>query len=172
MKRLLRGTLRHRNSPTGEEIQNGRPTDEIPKDPPLFCPCFSLSPFHISLPVIVWLINQQRPSRFSKRFAIFCISRSWLGTDCGLFTLTIVLSPASSNYERPRGVLTMSNNRFLNMYVKSEAYKPSLKFDWLHRILPREPRTLIPKSVCWRNVLKFTMLFCPIICGPIQYSLL
>ncbi len=29
MKRLLHGTLRLKNSPTGEQIQNGRPTDEI-----------------------------------------------------------------------------------------------------------------------------------------------
>ncbi len=32
MKRLLHGTLRLRNSPTGEQIQNGRPKDEIPRD--------------------------------------------------------------------------------------------------------------------------------------------
>ncbi len=39
-----------RNSTTGEQIQNGRPTSEIPRDPttpwcgpPLFCPCFSLA---------------------------------------------------------------------------------------------------------------------------------
>ncbi len=31
MKRLLRGTLRLRNSPAGKQIQNGRPTNEIPK---------------------------------------------------------------------------------------------------------------------------------------------
>ncbi len=49
MKRLLYGTLRIRNSPTGEQIRNGRTTDEIQCDPitpccgpPLFCPCFSL----------------------------------------------------------------------------------------------------------------------------------
>ncbi len=46
MKRLLHVTLRLKNSSTGEQIQNGRPTDEIPRDPitpPLFCPCFSLA---------------------------------------------------------------------------------------------------------------------------------
>ncbi len=50
MKRLLHGTLRLRYSPTGEQIQNGRPTDEIQRDPitpwcgpPPFCPCFSLA---------------------------------------------------------------------------------------------------------------------------------
>ncbi len=50
MKRLLHGTLRLRNSPTSEQIQNGRTTDEIQRDPitpwcgpPLFCPCFSLA---------------------------------------------------------------------------------------------------------------------------------
>ncbi len=49
-KRLLHGTLRLRNSPTGEQIQNGRTMDEIPRDPitpwcgsPLFYPCFSLT---------------------------------------------------------------------------------------------------------------------------------
>ncbi len=47
MKRLLNGTLCLKNSPTGEQIQNGRTTDEIPRDPitpwcgpPLFSPCF------------------------------------------------------------------------------------------------------------------------------------
>ncbi len=50
MKRQLHATLRLKNSPTGEQIQNGRPTDEITRDPitplcgpPLFCPCFSLA---------------------------------------------------------------------------------------------------------------------------------
>ncbi len=50
MQRLLHVTLRLRYSPTGEQIQNGRTADEIPRDPitpwcgpPLFCPCFSLS---------------------------------------------------------------------------------------------------------------------------------
>ncbi len=28
------GLLRHRNSPTGEQIPEGRPTDQIAKDPP------------------------------------------------------------------------------------------------------------------------------------------
>ncbi len=49
MKRLLHGTLRLRNSPTSEQIQNGRTTDEIPRDPispwcspPPFCPCVLL----------------------------------------------------------------------------------------------------------------------------------
>ncbi len=48
--RLLLGTLRIRDSPTGEQTQNGRTTDEIQRDPitplcgpPLFCPCFSLA---------------------------------------------------------------------------------------------------------------------------------
>ncbi len=50
MQRLLHGTLRLRYSPTGEQLQNGRTADEIPRDPitpwcgpPLFCPCFSLA---------------------------------------------------------------------------------------------------------------------------------
>ncbi len=50
MKRLLHGTLRLKKSPTGEQIQNGRPTDETPRDPitpwcgpPLLCLCFSLA---------------------------------------------------------------------------------------------------------------------------------
>ncbi len=49
MQWLLNGTLRLRCSPNGEQIQNGRTADEIPKDPitprcgpSLFCPCFSL----------------------------------------------------------------------------------------------------------------------------------
>ncbi len=49
-KRLLYGTLRLRNSPTCEQIQNGRSTDEIPRDPitpwcgpPQSCPCFSFA---------------------------------------------------------------------------------------------------------------------------------
>ncbi len=33
MKRLLHGTLQLRNSPAGEQIQNGRTTDEISRDP-------------------------------------------------------------------------------------------------------------------------------------------
>ncbi len=33
MKRLLHGTLRLRNSQTGEQIQNGRRTDEITQLP-------------------------------------------------------------------------------------------------------------------------------------------
>ncbi len=33
MKRQLHGTLRLRNYPTGEQIQNGRPTDEMTGDP-------------------------------------------------------------------------------------------------------------------------------------------
>ncbi len=32
MKRLLQGTLRLKNSPIGEQIQNGRATDEIRRD--------------------------------------------------------------------------------------------------------------------------------------------
>ncbi len=32
MKRLLDGALRLKNSPTGEQIQNGRPTDEVTRD--------------------------------------------------------------------------------------------------------------------------------------------
>ncbi len=32
MKRLLHGTLRLRDSPTGEQIRNGRPTDEKPNN--------------------------------------------------------------------------------------------------------------------------------------------
>ncbi len=32
MKRLLHGALRPRNSPTGEQIQNGRPVDELKRD--------------------------------------------------------------------------------------------------------------------------------------------
>ncbi len=47
---LLYRKLRFRNSPTGEQIQNGRPTDEIIRDlitpwcdPPLSCPCFFLA---------------------------------------------------------------------------------------------------------------------------------
>ncbi len=54
MKRLLHGTLYLRNSPTGEQIQNGRPTDEISRDnitswcgPALFC--FSFSVVEISV---------------------------------------------------------------------------------------------------------------------------
>ncbi len=50
MQRLLHRTLRFRCSPTGEQIQNGRMADEIPRDPitpwcgpPLFCPCFFLA---------------------------------------------------------------------------------------------------------------------------------
>ncbi len=50
VKSLLHGTLWFRNSPTGEQIQNGRTTDEITRDPitpwcgpPSFCPCFSLA---------------------------------------------------------------------------------------------------------------------------------
>ncbi len=33
MKRLLHGTMWLRNSPTGEQIQTGRTTDEIQRDP-------------------------------------------------------------------------------------------------------------------------------------------
>ncbi len=33
IKRLLHGTLWLRNSPSGKPMQNGRPTDEIPRDP-------------------------------------------------------------------------------------------------------------------------------------------
>ncbi len=33
MQRLLHGTLRLRYSPTGEQIQNGRTADAIPRDP-------------------------------------------------------------------------------------------------------------------------------------------
>ncbi len=50
MERQLHGTLRLRNSPTCDQVQNGRPTDELTRDPitpwygpPLFCPCFSLA---------------------------------------------------------------------------------------------------------------------------------
>ncbi len=50
MQRLLHGTLRLRYCPNGEQIQNGRTADEIPRDPitpwcgpQLFCPCFSLA---------------------------------------------------------------------------------------------------------------------------------
>ncbi len=33
MKRQLRGTLRLKNSPTGEQIQKRQPTDEMTRDP-------------------------------------------------------------------------------------------------------------------------------------------
>ncbi len=40
MERLQHGTFRLRYSPTGEQIQNGRTADEIPRDPITLCFCF------------------------------------------------------------------------------------------------------------------------------------
>ncbi len=50
MKKQLHGILRLKNSPTGEQIQKRRQTDEMTRDPitpwcgpPLFCSCLSLA---------------------------------------------------------------------------------------------------------------------------------
>ncbi len=71
MKRLLHGTLRLRNSPKGEQIQNGRLTDEIPWDTitpwcglALFCRSFSLAEFSV-LKILAFSFTKQV---------------SWLGT--------------------------------------------------------------------------------------------
>ncbi len=60
-KRQLHGLLRHRNSPTDDPIQDGRPVDPITPccGPALFLPCWKFRNFILrNIALVYYLLNQ------------------------------------------------------------------------------------------------------------------